>query len=273
MAVSPHTSGILNTTLGSTAGKEIEDYLNTFIVISSGLSAAELAVLDGVTPGTAVASKALVLGASKEIATITSATITTLTSTTGNITTVNATNVDAGASGTAGTYDVFPSTASKGKASISCTDQSTDTTVSLVVGAMAAARTLTVPDPLASCNFLMGRQAAVAITANADGLTTAIIPDGGLIQHVTVTSGNSGHFVTLPTATPGTKVTLDVGANGFKLRTPDPTTIAINGGTGSNVSSTIAASSTLFMICISATAWKGFFLDGDSDLAKVAAAA
>lgn len=48
-------------------------------VDGSALAAAELTVLDGVTPGTALASKAVVLGANKEIATITSATITTLT--------------------------------------------------------------------------------------------------------------------------------------------------------------------------------------------------
>jgi hypothetical protein len=48
---------------------------------STAISEAEIGVLDGVTAGTATASKALVLGASKEIATITSATITTLTST------------------------------------------------------------------------------------------------------------------------------------------------------------------------------------------------
>ena len=52
------------------------------------ISLTEIGFLDGVTAGTATASKAVVLGASKEIATITSATITTLTSTT-----VNATNV------------------------------------------------------------------------------------------------------------------------------------------------------------------------------------
>lgn len=43
------------------------------------LSGSEISVLDGVTAGTATASKALVLGASKDIATITSATVTTLT--------------------------------------------------------------------------------------------------------------------------------------------------------------------------------------------------
>ena len=188
-------------------------------------------------------------------------------------TTSQVTNLDIGASGTAGTLDIFPATASKGKLAISVTNQTGDTTVSMVIAAMAAARTITVPDPLASADFIMGKQAAVAITANADGLTTAITPDGGKFQHVTVTSGNAAHLVTLPTPTPGTQVVYDVGANGFKLRSSAPASIAINGGTGASASSTIAANSTLVMICVSATSWKGFFLDADSDVAKVAAAA
>ncbi len=43
------------------------------------LAGSELTVLDGVTPGTAAASKAVVLNSSKGISTITSATVTTLT--------------------------------------------------------------------------------------------------------------------------------------------------------------------------------------------------
>ncbi len=54
----------------------------SIFVGGNAISAAELAFIDGVTAGTATASKAVVLGASKDIATITSATITTLTSTT-----------------------------------------------------------------------------------------------------------------------------------------------------------------------------------------------
>jgi len=53
--------------------------LDALELATVGLSAAELAVLDGVTPGTATASKAVVLDSSKGISTITSATITTLT--------------------------------------------------------------------------------------------------------------------------------------------------------------------------------------------------
>lgn len=57
------------------------------------LSITELGYLDTVTAGTATASKAVVLGASKDIATITSATITTLTTTTTNATTGNISDV------------------------------------------------------------------------------------------------------------------------------------------------------------------------------------
>lgn len=187
--------------------------------------------------------------------------------------TVSGGDVDAGASGAAGSVDVFPATASKGKLQITCTDQVGDTTVGLVAGAMAAARTLTIADPLASCNFLMGAQAAVARTATADGLTTGTVADAGRLQHVTVTSADANHIVVLPTPTPGTIVVLHVGATGFELRSSAPATVAINGGAGADAESAIAADSTCVMVCVSATAWKGFFLDADGDLAKVEAAA
>jgi hypothetical protein len=52
------------------------------------LSNTEINTIDGVTAGTAAASKAVVLGASKNIATITSATITEVTATNVNATTL-----------------------------------------------------------------------------------------------------------------------------------------------------------------------------------------
>lgn len=51
----------------------------TELAAINDIAAADLAKIDGITNGTAAANKALVLGASKEIATITTATITTLT--------------------------------------------------------------------------------------------------------------------------------------------------------------------------------------------------
>lgn len=122
----------------------------TAVVGGNTLSGTELGFVDGVTAGTAAASKAVVLDASKGINTITSATITTLTSTT-----VNATNVDAGASGTAGSVDVFPATAAKGKLAITSADSAGDTTTTIVNASQAAARTYTIPDAGASASFLM----------------------------------------------------------------------------------------------------------------------
>ena len=122
----------------------------SIVVGTTTVSEAEIGVLDAVTPGTAAASKAVVLDSSKGIATITSATITTLTAPT-----VNATNVDAGASGTAGSVDVFPSTASKGKISLVAIDNTSNDTLTITNVAQAAARTYTLGDVGASAGFAM----------------------------------------------------------------------------------------------------------------------
>lgn len=114
---------------------------------------------------------------------------------------------------------------------------------------------------------------AVARTASADGTGTGTIAGGGVLNYVTVTSGNADHIIVLPAPVVGTIVILNVGANGFELRSSNPATIAINGGTGAGAESAIAADSTVIAICVSATAWKAIFLDADSDVAKVEAAA
>ena len=111
-----------------------------------------------------------------------------------------------------------------------------------------------------------------ARTATADALTTAIISN--TTTHVTVTSADANHIIVLPAPTPGRQVVIHNGATGYELRSSDPSTVLINGGTGGpSVESAIPANSTVFMTCVTATAWKGFFLDADSDLAKVEAAA
>jgi hypothetical protein len=110
-----------------------------------------------------------------------------------------------------------------------------------------------------------------AVTATDTGATTGTILD--TTTHATVTSSASTKIVKLPTPTPGRMLVIDVGANGFKLQSTAPASIAINGGTGASAVSAIAANSTIIAICISATAWKAIFLDPDSDVAKVPAAA
>lgn len=72
-------------------------YAESLVVSGNTLSGTELGYVDGVTPGTATASKAVVLGASKEIATITTATITNLTTTSLTPTTIAGTPTFSGA--------------------------------------------------------------------------------------------------------------------------------------------------------------------------------
>ncbi|MCU0871775.1 MAG: hypothetical protein MUE50_05475 [Pirellulaceae bacterium] len=142
------------------------DALDTIVV-------ADLEKIDGITNGTAAANKALVLGASKEISTITTATITT-----GNIATVNATNIDAGASGTAGTMDVFPSTASRGKIAITAADSAGDTITTIVNASQAGARTYTIPDAGASASFVM--TAGAQTIAGAKTFGSALVTTAGV---------------------------------------------------------------------------------------------
>lgn len=182
-------------------------------------------------------------------------------------------DADLGASGTAGTLDIFPTTASKGKTQITATANTGDTTTTITNAAQAGARTYTIPDAGASTNFMMGKQAAVARTATADGLTTGTIADAGLHQFIDVTSADANNIIVLPTPTPGTIVVLHVAATGYELRTSDPATIGINGGTGVAAESAIGADTTVVMVCATATSWKGWQLGSDGTLAKVEVAA
>jgi hypothetical protein len=131
------------------------------IIGTTTLSEAELGVLDGVTAGTAAAGKALVLSSGGAITTITSATITTLTAPT-----VNATNIDAGASGTAGTIDVFPATAANGKLQITCAAQGAgNATSTLQLDAFTQATLIHIPNP--------GAVAAMYLAASTNALSLA----------------------------------------------------------------------------------------------------
>lgn len=82
MALAQNTTNYLAAAISDPAAfDEVRDILEA----NQALSATEAGYLDGVTAGTAAASKAVVLDGSKGIATITSATITTLTNTTANV--------------------------------------------------------------------------------------------------------------------------------------------------------------------------------------------
>lgn len=200
------------------------------------VSATDIQKIDGITNGTAYADKALVLNASKGISTITSATITTLTAPT-----VNSTNVDAGASGTAGSVDVFPTTGTKGKLAITCTDQTGDTTVSLVAGAMGAARTITIRDPGAAASLLTTTDAtAAATTATAAEITAVVAGNAATAAEITRSADISARIVT--TTATALSLTVTQHAERVVLINTDSTvdnTFSLPAATGSGAKFTI----------------------------------
>ena len=106
--------------------------------------------LDGVTAGTVTASKAVVVDANKDIASFR------------NVTGVN---FDAGASGTAGTVDVFPTTASKGKLTLAAVDSTGNTTTTISNVAMGQAVVVSIPDGGASTDTFLTAKSASAISS------------------------------------------------------------------------------------------------------------
>lgn len=95
-----------------------------------------------------------------------------------------------------------------------------------------------------------------ARTATATGATTGTISAG--VTYVSVTSDDANKIIVLPAPVPGLLVTLVNGATGYELRTSSPTTIGINGGTGADAESAIAANMINMLACVSLTNWIGF---------------
>ncbi len=123
-------------------------------------SASELGVLDGITAGTITASKAVVVDANKDA---------------GDFRNLDAVNIDAGASGTAGSVDVFPTTAAKGKLILAAVDNDGDTNVTISNAAMGQASVISIPDPgAATAEFLLTDQDndGVPVTATSAELNT-----------------------------------------------------------------------------------------------------
>lgn len=220
-----------------------------------GIAAADLAKIDGITNGAVAANKAVVVDTNKDASSFRN---------------LGATNLDAGASGTAGSVDVFPTTAAKGKLAITCTDQTGDTTVSVVAGAMAAARTLTIPDPGAAASFMMTEGAQTingvqtytlprvadhntGITAFATGGQASATALTGEWNNIT-TCATAGDSVKLPAAVLGQVIT---------VKNSGAATLAVFPATGDainalavNLSVDVAVSSELTFRAIDATTWE-----------------
>lgn len=108
------------------------------------------------------------------------------------------------------------------------------------------------------------------LTATADGTK---ISSEAFIQIVTPTWGNANNILILPDPTPGMIVIIAGAATGGELRSSSPATVAINGGTGANAESAIAANQMVIAICESATSWKALTIASNGTVAGLEAAA
>ena len=121
------------------------------------------------------------------------------------------TNVDAGASGTAGSVDVFPATALKGKVSLTAADSAGDTTTTLVNASQSGARTYTIPDAGGSASFVMTEGAATVNGVKTFG-SVPVFPTGGITANATtLTETELGYLdgLTAGTATASKAIVLD----------------------------------------------------------------
>jgi len=71
--------------------------------------------------------------------------------------------VDIGSSGTAGSLDIFPATASKGKLNIACANQTGNTTVTLNANTMGQATTINIADPGVAASFVAQSTLALSL--------------------------------------------------------------------------------------------------------------
>lgn len=121
------------------------NFKNGFQINGVDFDGDESGYLSGITPGTVTASKALVVDANKDLASLRNVTMTGVL--VGGSAGLGNSVVYAGlATGTAGTIRVFPGTASKGKLDIKQAANTGDTDNTITVAAQAGARDIGIPD-------------------------------------------------------------------------------------------------------------------------------
>ena len=124
---------------------------------------------------------------------------------------VGFTNVDAGVSGQAGTVDIFPATALKGRVRLSAADSAGDTVTEIKNASQAAARTYTIPDAgAAAADFVMD-EGAQTLGGVKTFSSIPIFPTGGLTVGTTTLTEAELAILDTPegqTADPSAKVTL-----------------------------------------------------------------
>lgn len=118
---------------------------------------------------------------------------------TGTMTTAGtvSTLVQAGASGTAGEVDIFPTTASKGKTALTAADNTGNTTTTITTAAQATTRTYTIPDAGADASFVMAAAGVAAIGASGTAGELDVFPTTSAKGKTAITAAdNTGNTTT-----------------------------------------------------------------------------
>lgn len=109
-------------------------------------------------------------------------------------------------------------------------------------------------DPNLAGSIAIGDAVSPSLAATSTATGVAIPASAGF---VTVTSADANNIVVLPAPVVGKTLRIYVGATGYELRSSDPATIAINGGSGANAESAIGANVLVTMTCTTLTTWVG----------------
>jgi hypothetical protein len=111
-----------------------------------------------------------------------------------NIVAATMTTINAGSDGTAGTVEIWPTTASKGHLEIAAADNAGDTLTTITNASQAGARTYTVPDVGASANFVMTVSGTASATAGAATLAKL---SGVITSEALTTAAGSDYTLTI----------------------------------------------------------------------------
>lgn len=163
----------------------------------------------------------------------------------------------AGASGTAGSFQVFPTTASKGKTKITATDNTGNTTTTITTAAQATTRAYTIPDAGADASFRMTEGPAVTRRANVAATGTNLATAAQLSSGFTaVTGADDTVGVKLPAAPAAGTVCIVKSTVSNKILKVYPDASATINAIGSNGAISLASGATIAMfIAESTTQW------------------
>jgi hypothetical protein len=167
--------------------------------------------------------------------------ITRVSSTEVGIPGVRITNIDAGSSGVAGTVDVFPATAASGRVRLSAADSAGDYILTIVNASLAAARTVTIPDPGAAASFVMTEGAQTINGAKRFDNNGVTIEDSDNTHVVTISPGNESASRVLSIPVLGAADTVETlgtaqTVSGVKTFSADPrTSVGVGAVAGSGV--------------------------------------